>query len=83
MSRIRTCVGCRWTGPAADLLRVIAVDGRLEPDPGATGAGRGAWVHPEPGCVEAAGRRRAWPRALRRPGPLDDAAVRAHVAARV
>lgn len=83
MSRTRTCVGCRWTGPATYLLRVVAVDGGLQADPAASRPGRGAWVHPTAACVEAAGRRRAWARALRQPGPLDDAAVRAHLDARV
>lgn len=83
MTRIRTCVGCRWTGPAGVLLRVVAVEDRLEPDPQAARDGRGAWVHPDPACVEAAGRRRAWTRALRHPGPLHDAMVREHVGARV
>ena len=83
MTRIRTCVGCRWTGPSDALLRVVAIGDRLEPDPGATRVGRGAWVHPDPACVEAAGRRRAWARALRHPGPLDDAMVRIHVGTRV
>ena len=83
MTPIRTCVGCRWTGPARDLLRVVVSGDRLEPDPGGVLPGRGAWVHPDPACVESAARRRAWPRALRRPGPLDDAAVREHVEARV
>lgn len=83
MSRIRTCVGCRWTGPARDLLRVVADGGALRPDPAAVAPGRGAWVHPDPACVEAAGRRRAWGRALRLAGPLDDGAVRDHVSPRV
>ena len=83
MTPVRTCVGCRWSGPAAALLRVVLVDGRLVPDPTATMNGRGAWVHPDPDCLQAADRRRAWGRALRRPGPLDDAAVRAHVDSRV
>ena len=83
MSPVRTCVGCRWTGSADGLLRVVARGERLEPDPAAVQPGRGAWVHPDPACVEAAGRRRAWTRALRHPGPLDDALVRDHVRPRV
>ena len=30
---VRTCVGCRTRAPAGDLLRVVAVDGVLTPDP--------------------------------------------------
>jgi hypothetical protein len=36
-------------------------------------------MHPELGCLRLAERRRAFPRALRSPGELDTAAVRAFV----
>ena len=78
VSRRRTCVGCRWTGPSDALLRVVALDGGLTPDPAAVLPGRGAWVHPDPRCLDQAARRRAWSRALRT-GPLDDTRLRAHV----
>ncbi|TDT32916.1 uncharacterized protein DUF448 [Naumannella halotolerans] len=49
----------------------------LQPDPlhpqtvrvvfSRTAAGRGAWLHPDPDCLELARRRRAIPRALRVP----------------
>lgn len=38
--------------------------------------GRGASVHPDPACLDLAERRRAFPRALRTPGPLDASRVR-------
>jgi hypothetical protein len=38
-------------------------------------------VHPDQACLDAAERRRAFPRALRHPGPLDLAALRAFVVA--
>jgi predicted RNA-binding protein YlxR (DUF448 family) len=41
--------------------------------------GRGASVHPDPRCVDLAEKRRAFPRALRLPGPLDLSAVRSHL----
>ncbi|WP_232068125.1 YlxR family protein [Mycolicibacterium tokaiense] len=44
--------------------------------------GRGAWLHPDLQCVEAAIRRRAFVRALRISGPLDTSAVAEHVSAR-
>ncbi|WP_370124562.1 YlxR family protein [Streptacidiphilus sp. MAP12-33] len=69
----RTCVGCRKRAAKHDLLRVTAVEDVLVPDPRGTSPGRGAYVHPEPGCLVSAVRRRAFPRALRRPGPLDTA----------
>jgi predicted RNA-binding protein YlxR (DUF448 family) len=53
---------------------------RLVPDPRSALPGRGAWVHPDLVCIELAARRRAFPRALRVAGPVDDTAVRAHLA---
>ncbi|EFC78941.1 hypothetical protein FrEUN1fDRAFT_7935 [Parafrankia sp. EUN1f] len=41
--------------------------------------GRGAHVHPDPGCVDLAERRKAFPRALRVPGPLGLNQVRAYL----
>ncbi|MBI1378755.1 MAG: DUF448 domain-containing protein [Frankiales bacterium] len=76
---MRTCVGCRGRGGRPDLVRVVVVEGVLVPDPRARIAGRGAWLHPDPACLDLAVRRRALPRALRVPGPLDDTAVRAEI----
>ena len=64
-------MGCRVRAPAAALLRVVVVDGELVPDPRRRSPGRGAWLHPDVGCLDAAERRRAFARALRVPGPLD------------
>ncbi|MGH3753113.1 MAG: YlxR family protein [Pseudonocardiaceae bacterium] len=74
---VRTCVGCRTRAAASGLLRVVAVDGTLIPDPRRRHPGRGAWVHPVIGCLRLAERRRAFPRALRCAGMLDTAAVHA------
>ncbi|HET7406731.1 MAG TPA: YlxR family protein [Mycobacteriales bacterium] len=79
---VRTCVGCRQRAAASDLLRVVAVEGRLSPDPRHRMPGRGAHVHPDPACLDLAERRRAFPRALRLPGPLDATAVAAEVGRR-
>ncbi|MBN9096533.1 MAG: YlxR family protein [Pseudonocardia sp.] len=76
---MRTCVGCRTRSPADGLLRVVAVDGVVTPDPRRRLPGRGAWLHPVPECLDRAERRSAFPRALRVPGPLDVTAVRAHL----
>jgi uncharacterized protein len=73
------CVGCRVREDKADLLRVVASAGLLLPDPLAQLPGRGAYLHPDPGCLDTADRRRAFARALRVPGPLDNGAVRAYV----
>lgn len=61
----RTCLGCRQRAPRLSLLRVVARDGRVVADAAARLPGRGAWLHPDPGCFQAAVRRKAFGRALR------------------
>ncbi|MCI2420324.1 YlxR family protein [Saccharopolyspora sp. K220] len=51
------------------------------PDPRRRQPGRGAWLHPAPACLRLAERRRAFPRALRVPGPVDTSAVWDHLSA--
>ncbi|HTI76603.1 MAG TPA: YlxR family protein [Mycobacterium sp.] len=79
---VRTCVGCRKRELAVGLLRVVAVDGNGEHavtvDPARTLPGRGAWLHPDPKCLETAIRRRAFARALRITGSPDVTAVMEH-----
>jgi predicted RNA-binding protein YlxR (DUF448 family) len=77
---VRTCVGCRAATSPTELLRVVVVDGVLVPDPERRLPGRGAWLHARPDCLRTAHRRRAFPRALRVPGPLDVEPVRAYLA---
>ncbi|MEP7034551.1 MAG: YlxR family protein [Actinomycetota bacterium] len=85
----RTCVGCRRRDVRSALLRVVAergdagehiagviVDQRLRL------AGRGAWLHPTPECLELAVRLKAFGRALRVRALLDAAAVAAYIEAR-
>jgi predicted RNA-binding protein YlxR (DUF448 family) len=68
------------------LLRVTAgsdADGRpvVVPDPAATRPGRGAHLHPTSECYDLAVRRRAFSRALRRPGEgLSTESLRTYVA---
>lgn len=76
---VRTCVGCRARAGKATLLRVVAVGDTLVPDLAGRLPGRGASVHLDLQCVDLAEKRRAFPRALRLPGPLDHTAVREHV----
>jgi predicted RNA-binding protein YlxR (DUF448 family) len=73
----RTCVGCGGKAdPSADpgaLVRLAAPGSRLQLDAGGRLGGRGAWLHPDPGCLERALRRKAFGRALRQPGLAADA----------
>ena len=64
-----------------DLLRVTAVGDACVPDPRGTLPGRGAHLHPEPGCLDLALRRRAFLRAFRLQGQLDTAALQRYVEA--
>jgi predicted RNA-binding protein YlxR (DUF448 family) len=59
-------------GLGSDVVSVV-------PDPRRRAFGRGAWVHPDLGCVELAQRRRAFGRALRVTAAIDPAAVREYV----
>jgi predicted RNA-binding protein YlxR (DUF448 family) len=62
--------------PKAELLRVVrGSDGEAAVDPSGSAPGRGAHVHRDVGCVEAAIRSGAFPRALRT-GLTADAAAR-------
>ncbi|MGH3435569.1 MAG: YlxR family protein [Sciscionella sp.] len=51
------------------------MDGILVPDVRRRHPGRGSWIHPDRECLRNADRRRAFPRALRVPGPLDATGV--------
>lgn len=73
---VRTCIGCRKRVPASELLRFVAVGTqadnlRLIPDPARKLPGRGAHLHPGPGCFALAQRRRAFGRSLRVTGVVD------------
>ena len=72
----RTCIGCRRKRGQAELLRFTRDAGRVVPAlPGAPG--RSAYLCPEPACLEAAEKRRAFARAFRGPVVLDPAVRRA------
>jgi predicted RNA-binding protein YlxR (DUF448 family) len=60
-------------------VRVVVVEDVLVPDPRARITGRGAWLHPDPDCLDLAVRRRALPRALKVTVPLDVTAVRTEI----
>jgi predicted RNA-binding protein YlxR (DUF448 family) len=63
---LRTCVGCRERGNKRGLVRLVAVAGDgVRVDRTGSAPGRGAYVHPDAACVEAAIARGALARALR------------------
>jgi predicted RNA-binding protein YlxR (DUF448 family) len=68
---------------AGELLRVAILDGELALDLRRSLPGRGAWMHPDLGCLSKAERRRAFARALRKPGELDTGRLRAQLEALV
>ncbi|HVE99668.1 MAG TPA: YlxR family protein [Mycobacteriales bacterium] len=68
-------MGCRVRAPKSELLRVVAVDGDAVIDVRGRLPGRGAHLHPDPGCLTLALRRKALPRALRHIGELDCTAL--------
>ncbi len=72
-------MGCREQTLKSELLRIVAIEDACVPDPRGTLPGRGAYVHPVQVCLDQAVRRRAFPRALRVPGPLDVKALRRYV----
>ncbi|HEX9795395.1 MAG TPA: YlxR family protein [Anaerolineales bacterium] len=51
---VRTCVGCRQTAGKRALLRLVRTDHGVEFDPSGKQAGRGAYVHDDPLCWQAA-----------------------------
>ncbi|HEU0207191.1 MAG TPA: YlxR family protein [Pseudolysinimonas sp.] len=64
MEPVRTCLGCRQRAPRSSLVRVVAREGRVVVDAAARLPGRGAWLHPDPGCIRTAMQRTALGRAL-------------------
>lgn len=62
----RTCVGCRLEAGRRELLRLVrSPDGVVRVDAQGSAPGRGAYVHREHPCVQAALARGALGRALR------------------
>ncbi len=75
---IRTCVGCGQKGAPGALVRLRLVEGRVALDRDRSG-GRGAWLHPAPGCLRQALRRRAFARAFRAEAAADGVALGAQL----
>ncbi|MBA2456753.1 MAG: YlxR family protein [Nocardioidaceae bacterium] len=65
------------------MIRVVASQARdgivLTPDLRGSAGGRGAHLHPRLECLDLAVRRKAFGRALRMQGAMDDSALRTHV----
>lgn len=75
----RTCIGCREVEPKRELMRIVRTsDGHVVPDPTGKKAGRGAYLHKERECWEAAlGSRGGLEHSLKMNSPLlaEDRAV--------
>jgi predicted RNA-binding protein YlxR (DUF448 family) len=70
----RSCLGCRRRARKHTLLRIVrSENGALLVDPSGSAPGRGAYVHRDRGCVEAALVRDGLSRALRAGGERDGA----------
>lgn len=50
----RTCIACRQTGGKRALIRLVRTDQGVQVDPTGKHAGRGAYLHPNRRCWEAA-----------------------------
>jgi predicted RNA-binding protein YlxR (DUF448 family) len=61
----RTCAGCRERAPRGSLLRIVRGADGVRVDRSGSAAGRGAWVHRDPACIDAALAKGGLARALR------------------
>ena len=71
----RMCIGCRIRESQPQLIRVVESGGHIGVDLSFTASGRGAYVHPQPECIDTAVTRKAFARALRVPASLDVSAI--------
>jgi predicted RNA-binding protein YlxR (DUF448 family) len=72
---VRTCVGCGSERPKREMVRVVRrVDGTVAVDPTGKASGRGAYVCPNPACLDQARRRGRLERGLElAPGSIGEA----------
>jgi len=69
----RTCIGCRRVWAKQRLIRLVRLpDGRASVDSSGRGGGRGAYVCPTRGCLEAALKRGRLAQALHGPAAVED-----------
>ena len=63
---MRTCVGCQTSRPKRELIRIVrSPQGEVEIDRTGKKSGRGAYICPQPACLEQACRQHQIERALR------------------
>ncbi len=79
----RTCVGCRATAGKRELVRIVrSPDGSVHVDRTGSAHGRGAYVHRDAACVDAALRRGSLARALKAGlGPEEVGRLRSEIVA--
>ena len=75
MEPVRTCVGCRQRASRTDLIRVVCLQQKLEPDLIGSAPGRGAWLHASSNCLNTALDRKAFGRALKSTQQLEASAL--------
>ncbi len=69
---VRQCIGCGERKEKKELVRIVFDPERgFSIDPAGRSGGRGAYLCPDPGCVEAAGRKKAFSRAFRLTVPAE------------
>ena len=68
---IRTCVGCRQRELQNKLIRIVLSENRAIPATDSAVPGRGAYLHPNPECINAAVSRKLLSRALKAQSNLD------------
>lgn len=69
---VRTCVACRQEAGKQQLVRFVRLpQGGVGLDPTGRAAGRGAYLHAAPECIESAKKRHAIDRALGAPVPAN------------
>lgn len=62
---MRLCVGCQQARPKREMIRVVRTpDGEVGVDPTGKRSGRGAYVCPDPDCLEKAVRGKRLEKAL-------------------
>lgn len=85
MEPVRTCEGCRTTGGKHELIRIVrSPDGSILVDRSGSANGRGAYVHRDGDCLDAALRHRRLASALRTGlGLEEESRLRSEIASKI